>query len=278
MGGDVTAELNYLIKTTDGLPAWLQASREAGYLITNFGQEPTRVTIHDLRGKENSVDLDTNALEVIKYEGSIQEEFEDGSEAQLAHHEEMSNIIKKHLGASRVLIYAYVFRSRGTLRPIDQVSDHYRNPGFLVHTDIDGNGVREKIKQLLGEEEAKKLMQNRYEALNIWRPLGPNPIVDKPLTICDYRSLDIEKDIHPLDLQGSLNTTTGHTISPSAQDAHQWYYLSEMRSNEMFIFKMFDSKNDVAQCAFHTAFINENVPPSNMDQTSLELRCFVFYD
>jgi hypothetical protein len=32
------------------------------------------MTIHDLRGKENSVNLDTNALEVIKYEGSMQEE------------------------------------------------------------------------------------------------------------------------------------------------------------------------------------------------------------
>jgi len=95
--------------------------------------------------------------------------------------------------------------------------------------------------------------------LNIWRPLGHNAITDKPLAICDYHSIDIEKDIHPLEVRGSTNTSTARTISPNARDAHRWYYLSEMRSNEMFIFKMFDSKIDVAQCAFHTTFIKTKI-------------------
>jgi hypothetical protein len=130
----------------------------------------------------------------------------------------------------------------------------------------------------LGNEEAEKLMKNRYAVLNIWRPLGSNPITDKPLAICDYRSIDIEKDIHPLEVRRSSNISTARTISPNARDAHRWYYLSEMRSNEMFVFKMFDSKIDVAQCAFHTAFINKNVPPSSVDQKSIEMRCLVFYN
>lgn len=121
-------------------------------------------------------------------------------------------------------------------------------------------------------------MKKRYGALNIWRPLSFNPIGDKPLAICDYRSIDAEKDIHPLEVRGSTNTSTARTISPSAQDAHQWYYLSEMESNEMFICTMFDSKVDGAQCTFHTAFINRNVPPLNVEQKSLEMRCLVLYD
>jgi hypothetical protein len=51
-----------------------------------------------------------------------------------------------------------------------------------------------------------------------------------------------------------------------------------MKSNEMFAFKMFDSKSDVAKFAFHTAFIDQNVPIPNEVQKSLEIRCLVFYD
>ncbi|CAF4508776.1 unnamed protein product, partial [Rotaria sp. Silwood2] len=61
MSGDVITEINYLINTTDGCSAY------------------------DLRSKKNSVDLDINILEVLKCEGSTQEEFEDGSAAQQAH-------------------------------------------------------------------------------------------------------------------------------------------------------------------------------------------------
>jgi hypothetical protein len=182
----------------------------------------------------------------------------------------MADIIKKHLGASRVIVYHHAFRSRGTPRTIDQVNDHHRNPGFLVHSDIDGPGVCQKIKQIFGEEEAAKLMKNRYVVLNVWRPLGSNPITNKPLAI------DIEKDIHPLEVRGSTNTSTATTISPNAQNTHQWYYLSNMRSNEMFVFKMYDSKTNVAQTAYHTAFKNTNVPPSDVEQKSLEMRCIVF--
>ncbi|CAF3508865.1 unnamed protein product [Rotaria sp. Silwood1] len=241
-------------------------------------QVPIPVIIHDLRGKEKIVDLDTNGLEVLQYGITLQEEFQDDSEEQRAYYEEVSNFLKKHLNASRVIVYHHVFRVRGPPRTADQCDQTHRNPAFDPHVDSDSSGIRKKVKEILGEEEADNVMQNRYQAINVWRPFGPNAIIDKPLAICDYRSIDVEKDVHLIELRGSINTSTAYTITRSTQDTHVWYYLSQMRSNEMFIFKIFDSKSDVAQFAFHTAFINENVLPSNVEQKSIELRCFVFYD
>jgi hypothetical protein len=114
--------------------------------------------------------------------------------------------------------------------------------------------------------------------INVWRPLGPNPITDKPLTICDYRSVDINKDVHPLTIRGAGHHSTAYTLSRNAQDTHIWYYLSRMQSDEMFVFKIYDSKPDVAQFAFHTAFQNGNGSTTNEEQKSLELRCLIFYD
>ncbi|CAF4321320.1 unnamed protein product, partial [Adineta steineri] len=101
---------------------------------------------------------------------------------------------------------------------------------------------------------------------------------NKPLTICDYRSLDLDKDVRPLLICGVGDDITAYTLSPNAQDAHMWYYLSDMQSDEMFLFKIVDTKPDVAQFAFHTAFNNNHVSSPNAEQKSVELRCWVFYD
>ena len=278
MGGDVIADMHYLTHTTDGLPPQTDLRPTSPWSTPNFGQTPTRVTIHDLRDKETTVDLDTNAFEVLKTESSVQEEFDEGSDAQKTCYAEIAAVLKNHLAASRVVLYNHVFRYRGRPLTVEQGDGLHRNPVYYPHVDIDTDGVRKKMALVLGAEEAKKAMQKRFQVMNIWRPVGPNPITDKPLTLCDYRSIDVEKDVHPMQVIGSLNTTTGYTISCSGQKAHKWYYLSHMRSNEIFIFKMFDSKADVAQFAFHTGFLNEDEPPSDVEQKSIEMRCFVFYD
>jgi hypothetical protein len=51
-----------------------------------------------------------------------------------------------------------------------------------------------------------------------------------------------------------------------------------MRSDEMFVFKIFDSNPDVARFGAHTGFINEHVPPTDLQQKSIEMRCLVLYD
>lgn len=278
MGGDVIGEINYLTSTTDGDAPWLVVSSEPAEQRSNLAQMFIPVTIHDLRGKEKNVNLDMNGFEVINYNGNIQKEFEEDSKEQQIYYEEMTELLKKHLGASRVFIYHYGFRSRSKLFTDEQCDYHHRNPVFYPHIDTDSAGVKEAIGKLFNKEEAEKLMQNRIQVMNIWRPLGSNPITQKPLTICDYRSLDINKDIHSLALRGQTYHSTACTLSCHTQNTHKWYYLDAMQSNEMFAFKMFDSKPDVAQCAFHTAFTNTNAPTSNEEQKSIEIRCFIFYD
>jgi hypothetical protein len=127
-------------------------------------------------------------------------------------------------------------------------------------------------------------MKNRFQIINIWKPLGSNPIVNNPLTICDYQSIDLKNDIHLSDVRGTEKSTSSFAffknihISKNIQDAQKWYYLSNMKSDEMFVFKIFDSDQNVAQFGAHTAFINENAPSPDTEQCSIEVRCFAFYD
>jgi len=278
MAGDITGEIKFFSHTTDGSPPWVDVSPELGFVKTNSVATPTHITVQDLRGRENSVNLDTNGFELLKYDGHIHNEFDDDSETQRSYYEDIVTLLKKRLDASRVIIFNHIFRSRGPLRPADQCDPSHKNPALGPHVDSDPPAVRWKVEELFGEEEAKKLMQNRFQMINVWRPLGSNPIMNIPLIICDYRSIDFDNDIHVGEVRGSKNNKTGYQVSRNAQDAQKWYYLSQMRSDEMFLIKIFDSNLDVARFGAHTGFINEHVPSTDLDQKSIEVRCLVFYD
>ena len=278
MSSDIVGEIHFLTYTTDSCPPWNDASSMPSRMSLNFAPPTTRLIIHDLRGKEKSVGLDINGFEVHKYEGLTSNEFDDDSEEHHKHYNEIGSFLKKRLGASRVIIFNHIFRYRGPVRPDNECDLKHKNPVFCPHADFTPTSAQLKVEALFGEDEAKKVMQNRFQLINIWRPLGPNPIIEKPLAICDYSSIDIANDIHPLEVRGSPNTGLAYTLSCKIPNSQRWYYLSKMRSDEMFVVKMYDSNPDVAQCGFHTAFINEHVSPSNIEQKSIEMRCLVLCD
>ncbi|CAF2833284.1 unnamed protein product [Rotaria sp. Silwood2] len=278
MNGDITGEINFFSHTIDGCAPWSDATPTLGSVATNFARTPARVTIYDLRGKENTLDLDINGLEVHKYHGHIYDIFDDNSEIQQCYYEEIVNVLKNRLGASRVIVFNHIIRYRGAPRPANQCDPTHKNPVFYPHVDNDPPAAYFKLKEILGEEEAKTVMQKHFQIINVWRPLGPNPIINIPLTICDYQSLDPNNDLHSVKVRGSQSSISVYTVSSNIQNAQKWYYLSQMRSDEMFMFKIFDTNPNVAQFGAHTAFINEYVPLTDIEQCSIEVRCLVLYD
>ena len=257
MAGDIIQEINFFIPPQDGSSAWMDFTPTLVTGTKNFVPTSGRVTIHDLRDKESSVDLDTHGFEVLKYDGHTHNEFDEDSEMQRSYYEDIVALLKKRLGASSVVIFNHIFRFRGSPLTTDQCDSTHKNTSLGAHVDSDPPGVRWKVAQLLGEEEAKKAMHNRFQMINIWRPLGPNPIMNIPLALCDYRSVDIDKDIHVAEFRGTPNSLSGYQISHNAHAAQRWYYLSQMRSDEMFVFKIFDSKPDVAQFDAHLGFYQQ---------------------
>ena len=278
MSFDVVGKINYLTSTTDGAEPWLIENSIPATQRSNFVQAPVPVTITDLRGQEESFSLDVQGFEVLKYDGSVQGVFEQDSEAQTIYYNEIGELLKKRLGASRVLIYHHTFRFRTSALPDDKLDYTHRNPIFYPHVDAVPTGAHKFVDDKLGKEEAERVKKHRFQLMNIWRPVGPNPITDTPLTICDFRSVDMAKEPYPFTIRGVNRDFTSYALTQKADSAHLWYYMSRMRSDEMFVFKIYDTKTDVAACAFHTAFHNGDGPKSKEEQTSLELRCLVLYD
>lgn len=74
---------------------------------------------------------------------------------------------------------------------------------------------------------------------SVWRVLrGPNN--DWPLAMCDFCHVNTEKDITPND---SLHySRVGENSLLYHSDAHRWYYLSDMKEDDLIIFRNVDSE------------------------------------
>ncbi|CAF5119132.1 unnamed protein product [Rotaria magnacalcarata] len=123
--------------------------------------------------------------DVQKYEGVINDGFDDNSDAQRIYYDELISFPKNHLGASCVIVFNHLFRSRGPPRTDDQCDVNHKNPVFYPYVDLDPSEAQWKLKQSLGDEEAEKATKNRFQIINIRRPLGSEVIRNKPLTVCE---------------------------------------------------------------------------------------------
>lgn len=278
MSVDTTGGIYFYCGTTDGSVAWTDASPQQVWTSSNFIRAPVKTPIYDLRGKEDQFNIDLNGFEVLKYNGKVHNPFDDNSEEKKCLYDEITNVLKDRLGASRVIIFNHIIRARGPAYSPEQCDNNHKNPVLYPHADNDPAGAHIKRKQVLGEEEVMKVAKKRFQIINIWRPLGPNPVVNMPLTICDYRTIDINHDVHSINSVGSQISMQSYMISKNANDQHRWNYLRNMTSNEMFIFKIFDSNETVARFGAHTAFVDDNASPSDLQQTSIEMRALIIYD
>lgn len=275
---NISVKMNYFTETTDGKEPRFIPPTNYEWTMTNFCDQSTLTNIYDLRLHSKKMTLDENGFEVIPYEGVWNSEFSHESEAQNLFFQDISEILKRHLGASNIYVYHYAFRARGKPITMAECDVNHRNPLLYPHVDHDSKEARRRIEQRLGQEYTEKLVQHRHQLINVWKPIGNNPILDKPLALLDYQTVDIEKDVIPLLVGENATHPSALTISRSQTDSHRWYYLSQMCSTEMYLFKIFDSKSDVAKYAFHSAVIDENATLLDSEQKSLEIRCIVLYE
>ena len=183
---------------------------------------------------------------------------------------EVEDFLKAVTGGYRVHVFDHTMRaSDPQLRDIKQV----REPTCLVHNDYTSRSGFVCLRENLGDD-AEALAQGRFQILNVWRPLV-NPVENYPLALCDVRSLK------PADLVDTERRALNHIgeIQLALHDpAQHWYYYSDMRPDEVLLFKTFDSLDGgVHPCSIHSTVCLPNAPADAKPRESIETRAFVFY-
>ncbi|KAJ7807367.1 hypothetical protein B0H14DRAFT_3764751 [Mycena olivaceomarginata] len=133
----------------------------------------------------------------------------------------------------------------------------------------------ELIKDITGASRlAPSLLEHRFQIINLWRPIG-HPAFDMPLTLCDFRTVDAERDLVAARLAPERK---GETYRVRYDPEHRWKYLKGMTPEEFVVIKCFDSAEGVSVFTPHTAFLDPSMPEGSPPRESIELRALVFYN
>jgi hypothetical protein len=83
-------------------------------------------------------------------------------------------------------------------------------------------------------ELVPELSKHRYQIINLWRPIS-HPADDFPLALCDYRTLNWDRDLIPTILK--FETRDGETYRVRYSPEHRWKYVKGMTPEEAVLIK-----------------------------------------
>ncbi|RPD65551.1 hypothetical protein L226DRAFT_479784 [Lentinus tigrinus ALCF2SS1-7] len=272
----VTATLHYFSPPEDGSKPYIYINADAstGQRQRNWVTVPHEVQVENIRGKEDTVSLDTTGFQY--YRRSVKHTtFENDEVIEKEYYPESIELVKELTGASRAVIFDHTIRRR---RP-GEVEDtpQKRQPVPQVHIDQTPESARARVRRHLPEGDVPKLLAGRFQIINLWRPIS-HPAYDWPLALCDYRSVDRHNDVVPTTLK--YPDHDGETYSVKFNPGNKWKYLRGMSPEELVLIKCYDSKDDGVTANFtpHTAFEDSTTPKDAPLRESIELRLLVFYD
>ena len=129
-----------------------------------------------------------------------------------------------------------------------------------------------------------QLKQTRWAIINIWRPL--KTVYRDSFAVSDGSTIP-DSCLVPLPTlmsngkgkYGDLGKADSTELWVAKKGSgHKWWYLSEMRPDEVVLVKCFDSKVDGrVRRAPHSAFEDERYKDGEARE-SLEVRCLVFWE
>jgi len=269
---DVQTIMNYYAPVGEEPPFQYVFDPPEGTPKNNIGADPHETVIHDVRGKEDTVSLDTTGHQFIKHV-SAEKDFLDEDRIKDVYYKEVEELLKKEVGAKRVFIFDHTIRRNYENSSTEPEATRFvRGPVERVHIDQTFDASVARVHYHLGED-AERLLKSRVRIINVWRPIG-NPVAHKPLAVADWRSLDVKNDLVPV--RFIYPHRVGGTYSVKYNPQIKWNYLSNQSPDEVTLIKCFDSETDRARLTPHSAFLDTTSPENAPKRQSIEVRCLVF--
>ena len=107
--GDVPTIMNYYKPIGSEPPFQYVRDPPEGTPKNNIDADPHPVVVYDVRGKEDTVSLDTTGFEFVKHTSEIKD-FDDEERIKDVYYKEVEELLKKQTGAKRVFIFDHTIR------------------------------------------------------------------------------------------------------------------------------------------------------------------------
>lgn len=264
----VEGVLNYL-KPTKEKPRTYAFEQPGGTI--NPAHEPHKVRIHDMRPVAAQMSLDREGFALVSHHTAVAD-LTDEEQLRRIYYPEAERLVAQVTGGGQVVIFDHTVRRR-VAGKADREPGVPRQPSARIHGDYSVKSGLQRVRDFMGEE-AETLLKRRFAIVNVWRPIR-GPLRDAPLALCDAQSV-APGDLVAADLV--YHDRTGENYLMTYRPDHRWFYVPEMRADEVLFLKCYDSAED-GRTRFvpHTAFIDPTAPADILPRESIELRTFVFY-
>jgi len=269
----------------------------------SFTLKDHKYPVTSLRGQETEFTTENSGFAVYT-DPAKEKSFTDDSAIRNGYYAEVESMLRSRLPGKvkKVVIFDHTIRRRDKNAP--------RQPVQQVHVDQTPDAAAARVRRHLPAGEAEELLKGRYSIINVWRPIE-NPATDFPLAVVDWRSTKPE-DFIKVDLmyprrdenddgddrgkekvpdEKTLLSTEGYdakgeTFAVAPSERHKFYYVKDMKPEEVMLLKCFDSagegeslgRSGLAVRTPHTAFVDPQTPESAPGRQSIEVRCLVFYE
>jgi hypothetical protein len=235
-----------------------------------FDTERHAVAIHDMRPLAAALSLDREGFELLQHESVA--DLDDDEAVEEVYYPEIEALLRAVTGASRVVIFDATRRSDAGAGAKNR--DGLRGPASRVHVDYTAKSGPQRVRDLLGEDEAERLAASgaRIIQINVWRPIR-GPVQRSPLALADAAS------VRPVDLLATdqvFPDRVGEIYHLAYDPAQRWYYAPEMTPDEVLLIKGWDSLADGrARFTPHGAFDLPDTPAGAPPRESIEVRTLV---
>ena len=267
----VNAALTF-ITPQDTKPVFESSAITGGAPRVFFDTERHTVAIHDMRPFADAFTLDREGFELLRHKTAVADLYDDDA-VEKVYYREIEALLRSVTGASRVVIFDATRRSDAGAGAKNR--DGLRGPASRVHVDYTAKSGPQRVKDLLGEDEAARLAASgaRILQINVWRPIR-GPVQRSPLALADASSVARE-DLIATDQV--FPDRVGEIYHLAHDPAQRWYYAPEMTPDEVLLIKGWDSLEDDGRARFtpHGAFDLPDAPDDAAPRESIEVRTLV---
>jgi hypothetical protein len=226
------------------------------------------VFVTDLRSAQVLPSIERNGFTLLQHRTAVKD-LHDPREVERTYYPEAAGLAKRLNGAAHAIAFGAVARSD---RPD---SSHGRLPAYGAHVDYGRRTIEEISRPMLGEQ-ADYWFSRRVVLMNLWRPI--RTVQRTPLALCDASTVQAD-DLNDSEIRGGLddpNRPPLYGYNLSYNPAHCWYYTSQMRPDELYAFKLYDSDPSRPRWTGHTAIDDPETTVDAPPRESIEIRTVSF--
>jgi hypothetical protein len=198
----ISAPLRF-IRRQDKKPVFHSAALTGGMPKYFYDTEVHSVVISDMRKIAEDLSVDREGFELLHHATAVKDLYDDDTVERI-YLPEIEALLGKKFSASQVVIFDVTRRSDGAVGAKNPVG--LRGPARQLHVDYTTKSGPQRVKDILGEEEAAGLTAagTRIVQINVWRPIH-GPVERSPLALADASSApsEVKADGGMLDQDGN---------------------------------------------------------------------------